>query len=145
MRERLFTANTAWSEEFHGGLPQNAMISRAQASLLDLRRLPGVLTPDQASLRTGFSVKELDILNTKKVLTTLGRLEHRKKIYATIQIEEFLTNLDWLNLAKDAITEYWIEKNKSRLKPRKVAPKTKGRKPSTKFKKSDGTTPTQSQ
>ena len=121
------------------------MISRAQASLLDLRRLPGVLTPDQASLRTGFSVKELDILNTKKVLTTLGRLEHRKKIYATIQIEEFLTNLDWLNLAKDAITEYWIEKNKSRLKPRKVAPKTKGRKPSTKFKKSDGTTPTQSQ
>ena len=86
-----------------------------QITFLNLRHFPGVLSRDEAAKRMGYSPVEIDILVSGGRLTPLGKPKRNaKKVFATLEIERCIQDMDWLHRAQRTIMEYWEKKNRSR-------------------------------
>jgi hypothetical protein len=87
-----------------------------QTAFLNLRHFPGVLNREQAALRSGFAPHEIDILSNAGRLTALGKPKKNcKRVFANIEIERCIQDMDWLNRAQRTITDWWDRKNRSRI------------------------------
>jgi hypothetical protein len=95
--------------------PEQVMVTTEDERFLNLRRLPGVLTPERVTVWTGFNLVELGVFDAVGILSPLGNRKKRcKKLYATVEVEAFLQDVGAMDAAMNAIATYWAAKNKSR-------------------------------
>ena len=89
-------------------------------ALLNVRRLPARLNLGQTAAVLGFSPHDLPVLTSKNLLRPLGKPKaNTTKYYAARDIEALASDVDWLNKATRALSDHWLEKNKSRSDPKK--------------------------
>ncbi len=86
-----------------------------QITFLNLRHFQGVLNREEAAWRLGFSPFEIDILVSGGRLSPLGKPKRNsKKVFATVEIERCIQDLDWLHRAQRTISDFWEKKNRGR-------------------------------
>lgn len=84
-------------------------------TLLDLMRLPGRLTAEQAAPILGFSPHDIPVLVKAKLLRPLGNPPQQAvKFFASTEIEKLARDENWLGRATRAIYNFWATQNKKR-------------------------------
>jgi len=85
--------------------------------LLDRRRLPARLTPEQVAPLLGFSAHDIPVLVKAKLLKPLGNpAQQAVKYFAAADIEKCSLDSNWLNRATRAIYNCWASQNRQRGK-----------------------------
>src|ERR1022692_2803538 len=84
-------------------------------NLLDARRLPARLTPEQAAQLLGVSTQDIVVLVKARLLKHLGNpTQQACKYFASQEIEALAAKPDFLNRATRAIYNHWSSQNRSR-------------------------------
>jgi hypothetical protein len=83
--------------------------------LLDLQRLPGRLTPEQAAQLLGFAPHDIPVLVKSRLLKPLGNPPQQAvKYFPATEVEKNANDPEWLNRATRAIYAHWISQNEKR-------------------------------
>jgi len=84
-------------------------------SLLNVSRLPGRLTSEQAAPLLGFKPHDVIILVRARLLKPLGNPPaNAVKYFAASDVEKLSRDSEWLNRATKALYLYWEKQNKNR-------------------------------
>ena len=82
---------------------------------LNLRHLPASVTVEQAAGYLGISPHEIPILLARGLLKPLGHpAPNGQKFFLTATLEELRRDEKWFGKARDAIAEFWQNKNARR-------------------------------
>ncbi len=100
---------------------------------INLARLPGRLTVEEAAWCLGFYAHDIPVLVTNRLLKPLGNPGPTgRRYFAACQIEQFRLDTKWLEKASALMNKHWQDKNASRKteryskkRPRQIAPSTK--------------------
>jgi hypothetical protein len=85
---------------------------------LNLLRLPGRLTQEQAAAILGVQYHDIPTLIRAGLLEPLGKpAPNAQKYFASRVVEQLSANPDWLNKATRIIARYWQGKNKQKANP----------------------------
>ena len=85
--------------------------------LMNLRHLPARLDAEEAGWLLGFNLDEMGILVSQRILSPLGNpAQNGRKTFATVEIQRFSQDPEWLDRATKAIVTHWRNRN-SRSKP----------------------------
>jgi hypothetical protein len=90
--------------------------------LLNVTRLPGRLTGEQAAPLLGFMPHDMPILVKARLLKPLGNPPQQAvKYFSSAEVEKYAKDHDWLNRATRTIYNYWTAQNRQRRKePRRI-------------------------
>jgi hypothetical protein len=80
-------------------------------NLLSLRRLPAVLSVEEAGWFMGLQAHEVLILSRSGLLKPLGKPRRGPKRFATAALLPLAEDPTWLSRATDTIARHWREKN----------------------------------
>lgn len=84
--------------------------------ILNLTRLPGRLTAEQAAPMLGVNAHEIPILVKAKLLKPLGApLPNAVKYFSCVEVEACGRDEKWLSRATQAIYQHWAAANKKRV------------------------------
>lgn len=90
-------------------------MKQEQLDFLNVRHFPGVMSREETAWRCGFSTVEIDILCAAGKLIPLGKpKKNAKRVFATVDIERCIHDMDWMHRAQRTIIEFWERKNRSR-------------------------------
>ena len=82
---------------------------------LGLLRLPGRLTTEQCAYRLGVAPSDILILVKARLLKPLGNpTQQAVKFFASVDVEKFAVDPEWLNRATKALYAYWASQNRAR-------------------------------
>ncbi len=80
--------------------------------VFNARRLPGRIPSELAAELLGFSKVDIPVLIQNKLLKPLGKpVPNAPKLFATVNIQELMSNSEWLSKATKALSAYWKGKN----------------------------------
>ena len=83
-----------------------------RSQFLNLRRLPGRLTAEQAAWLLGLSLADIPILMGAGLLKPLGKpAANAPRYFARNGIEELAADGAWLDKASAALARYWRSRN----------------------------------
>jgi hypothetical protein len=86
-------------------------------NLLNLTRLPGRLTAEQAAPLLGFASHDIPVLVKARMLKPLGNPQpNAVKFFAAVDVEKFAKDEGWLGRATRALYSYWESRNQKRIK-----------------------------
>jgi hypothetical protein len=91
-----------------------SLINPDNTSILNLRRLPGRLTYEQAGALLGFEPHEIPILVKERLLVPLAKpAENALKYLCAIEVEKRRVDPAWIGKATKAIYAHWQRKNRT--------------------------------
>ena len=81
-------------------------------ALLNCRRLPARLNTSEVAILLGFQEHDIAPLVAAKLLAPLGKpAPNAPKYFATVDIERYARDVDWLSKATRALAKHWLGKN----------------------------------
>jgi hypothetical protein len=86
--------------------------AQEKLTFLNCRRLPGRLNTSETALLLGFSEHDIAFLIAAKLLVPLGKpAPNAPKFFATVLIEERVSDAEWLSKATRVVAKCWLRKN----------------------------------
>jgi hypothetical protein len=83
--------------------------------LLNMRRLPAMLNPEETAAFLGVAPHDVPILVAQGLLTPLGKpVQSSVKYFAKVVLEELEKDVEWLHRARATVQEHWSMKNARR-------------------------------
>ena len=83
-----------------------------QSQFLNLRRLPGRVTAEEASWVLGVALSDISILVANKLLQPLGKpAPNAVRYFASSELEERRADKSWLDKACAALGRHWRTRN----------------------------------
>jgi hypothetical protein len=80
--------------------------------LLNLRRLPAMLNPEETARFLGVCAHDVPILVAHGLLKPLGNpVQSSVKYFATVVLEELERDVDWLHRVRATLQDHWSMKN----------------------------------
>ncbi len=85
-----------------------------RAAFLNLAFVPARLTAEEAAWYLGFSLHDIPVLVTKKLLEPLGSPpQNGTRYFAAVDLEKFRSDRKWLDRASATLTRHWRQERGS--------------------------------